>query len=596
MRIVRSILVAIVALALSLPALAGVNAWLDRNQVEPGDTVQLTLQRDGQGGGDPDISPLRRDFDIIGTSSGSSVRIINGNVSSQRQVSVTLSPKHAGSIPVPALDWAGERTPALALTVGGAGGSARGGAATGAARPRVYLETSVEPKQPYVQAATTVTVRLYAAEPLYQANLDLPQGSDALVQKLGDDSQTSETVGGREYRVITRKYLIFPQHSGQLRLDGPVLEAQVADRTQQGLFGADPMFGNFFGNSPFGGMVASRPLRLHGNDIELDVRPRPAAAGTGDWLPARTLRLSEDWNPAGNDIQVGSPITRRIVVQAEGLTAAQLPDLGAHITAPDGFKVYPDQARLNTTVKADEVVGTREQNIAFIADRAGTVTVPAVRVAWWDTVANAAREATLPARSFHVLPAPAGAGAAPGAATAPRSLPPPSPQASRPAQAHAPAASVVSVSPATGMGPWISLSLAVAWIATLAAWWWSRRHGRPATANRADAAPVKTPGTMSSAAARKALLQACRANDARSARQHLVAWQAALHPHDGPGGLHGIARRCADPRFRTLLRELDRACYGGGEWRGVEFAAALDECREEHSTDSVDQNLPPLYA
>ena len=40
------------------------------------------------------------------------------------------------------------------------------------------------------------------------------------VQPLGKDEQSTETRDGRTYQVITRRYVLLPQRSGSLRLDG----------------------------------------------------------------------------------------------------------------------------------------------------------------------------------------------------------------------------------------------------------------------------------------------------------------------------------------------------------------------------------------
>ena len=76
-------------------------------------------------------------------------------------------------------------------------------------------------------------------------------------------------------------------------------------------------------------------------------------------------------------------------------------------------------------------------------------------------------------------------------------------------------------------------------------------------------------------AARKAFHQACRDHAAPVARRHLLAWAGTHWPQDPPAGLHALARRLDDPRLPVLLRDLDRACYAGGEWRGEALAAAL---------------------
>ena len=212
MKYIYRILFALTVSTFALPALASVTATLDKSNVASGETVQLQLQHDGTTDSPPDLAPLRNDFDVLGSSSGSNVQIINGHVSSQTQVTVLLSPKHDGTIQIPPLQWDGQQTAALELTVGGSGNAAAAGqpGPTSGESSHIFLTATLDQKQPYVQAADVLTVRLYADQPIFQASLDLPASSDVLVKQLGKDKQSSETRNGRNYQIVERKYLLCP--------------------------------------------------------------------------------------------------------------------------------------------------------------------------------------------------------------------------------------------------------------------------------------------------------------------------------------------------------------------------------------------------
>jgi hypothetical protein len=566
-------LTVLVLLALtSLPAAAALQAWLDRDQVEPGESVELTLQRDNRSNSQPDLAPLQHDFDILGRASGTNVKIVNGHMSMQTQLRLTLAPKHSGRIEVPALNWDGERSPALGLTVAansaGMNGGNSGTSTATAPASHVFLTSSVEQKQPYVQAATLLKLRLYTDQPLYQASLDLPASNDVRVQPIGKDRQSSEMRGGRHYQVIERDYLLFPQRSGRISLAGPVLDAQVADAHAADQLGGDPFFGNVFGRTPFAGMMnATRPMRLHGDAVVLDVRPRPASVTGQDWLPAQHVRLEESWRPDSGAFRAGEPITRQLRLSALGLTAAQLPDLAARMPLPDGIKAYPDQAKLNNAQQDGSVSGSREQDIALIASRPGRYQLPALHLTWWDTTRNSPREAILPARTLEILPGVAGAEAAPPPVTRAPTASPAEPSSSTLAFPLPIAGARSTAFP----WPWLSLVLGLLWLATLAAWW---RKGRTA-ASSAPAPTASGPDPTRAGEARKAFRQACRDNAAPEARRHLLAWARATWRHDPPAGLAALARRLDGAELPALLRELDRACYAGGDWHGEALAEAL---------------------
>jgi hypothetical protein len=591
MNIINRILLALIFTTFALPALAAVTASLDNDHVASGQTVQLQLQHDGTTDTQPDLGPLRNDFDVLGTSSGSNVQIINGHMSSQTQVTVLLSPKHDGKILIPPLQWDGQQTAALEVTVGGSGNAASGQPGpTSGGSSHIFLTASLDQKQPYVQAADVLTVRLYADQPIFQASLDLPASSDVLVKKLGKDNQSTEMRNGRSYQVVERKYLLFPQRSGTLSLDGPVLDAQVQATGSNDPFGNDPAFGNLFGQMPLAGMLnATRPIRLHGKTITLNVLKRPAAATGANWLPAQNVTLQETWRPDSGDIHVGDPLTRHLHLSALGLTGAQLPDLGSLMQVPDGIKTYPDQSVAKDAIQGDTVLGSRDQDVALIASRPGRFELPEVKLNWWDTVDNTQHVVTLPARTLDILPA-AGGGAPmttmPPANAAPLIQPAPAVQTGAPAQVQQSAKPVKWV--------WISAALALLWLGTVLAWWYTRRGVSAKQPEKIIIAESPAANTSASAEL-KAFRRACQSNDAQSARLHLLAWGKYTWPANPPLGLNELSQRVTDAELVKMIRELDRACYTGSEWNGAALGKSFAMPQLKHPSTGNKHSLPELY-
>jgi hypothetical protein len=593
--------------AASVAAQAAVTATLDRDQIEAGDTVQLILQRDHSSGGDPDLSPLKQDFEILGSSSGTSIQYVNGHVSQQRQLQLSLSPKHSGTLRIPSLNWAGEQTVPLQLTVtngaGASGSSHQNGdedaqqPQAAAKSPHVFLTSTLEPKQPFVQGTAVLTVRLHTDQALQQPSLDFPGNDAVTVQQLGKDQQSSETRNGHRYEVVERSYLLLPQRSGTVTLEGPTLDAQIVDTRSRNPFDDD----SFFSGTPFAGMLgATRPLRIHGDPIQLEVQPRPASITSGDWLPAKQIKLEQRWRPDGGSTHVGEPMTLHLRMEATGLTAAQLPDLASKLKLPDGLKAYPDQAKLDTTMQGGEVTGVREQDIAVIASQPGPYGIPPLAITWWDIVQNVPHVITLQIPALDVQPAVGGS--APVA-------PPPSPSAtddSARSSVAAPAAPLatepeqpgaVRLGGSTGERHtpwiWVSAALALLWLATLLLFWVLRR--RPAPEPQVPSTRT-APLLLDSASARKAFHQACKDNTPRLARRNLLAWAAQVSPDHPPSGLEALAAHFDDARVSQLLAQLDRACFTGGEWNGQALSARLQDLPAPSTTASKAPLLPPLYS
>lgn len=599
----------VLALAVIGPARADIKASLDASQIALGDTVQLTLEHDGSAGGQPDLTPLQQSFDIVGTSRSTMIELVNGGASEKTQVVLTLAAKRPGRLTIPSLAWDGQHSQPLSLTVAGPDGTAQPGGTSAQPAPSVFMETSVSPQQPYVQAAVQLTVRLFAAEPLYHADLELPESGDVVAKQVGSDETSRAQRDGRPYQVFIRHYLLFPLHSGKLNLRGPVLDAEVAMSQPRRSFGNDP-----FGGGLFGGPLLQtvRPIRLNANPIVLTVHARPASAVGSYWLPARDVTLSATWTPASLSAQAGDPVTLDLNLKATGLTAAQLPDLTSLLSLPTGLKSYPDQPKLDDSAQGAALIGSRDQTIAFMASSPGRYTIPALTVSWWDTQTNQPRVTTLAAHTLSILPAPGNAPAVAartsGGSTASPASGSPAPPASRPSAttalpASTPAAAqhptVASAGSSTRVSSsseweWISFALAAVWLATLAGWLWSRRS-RMARGKVPTRQPAPPRAASEPAKERAAFRAACEANDAAAARAHLLSWATALWGVT-PAGVNAIAARLGDATVAELLRDLDRACYAGGAWQGRALAAALTQLPPRHGKGASERDgLAPLY-
>jgi len=574
MKYIYSLFIFLSLLGLSLPASAAIDAWLDHDQIAPGETVQLMLQHNGKTDTQPDLSPLQKDFEIVARSSGSHIQIINGSMSTQLQISLTLVPKRSGKLHIPALQWDGQSSLFLPLTVGSSSAATQQGSSSTSTPSHVFLTATLDESQPYVQAAVILKVQIFADQKLFKASLDLPSNKDVLIQQLGKDSQHNETLHGRDYLVIERKYLLFPQHSGQAQFDGPVLNAQVQDDK-------DP-FSSAFGSNPFAGMMSTtRQIRLHGDPIELNVRPRPVSAAAHDWLPARKVTLEESWQPDSTSIRAGDPLTRQLHLRVEGQTAAQLPDLSKLIKLPNGLRAYPDQVQLSNSAQSDAIIGTRDQNIAIVASVAGHYEIPALHLFWWDSTNNSQQEISLPAHAFDVLPSAGGI----AVATTPSSPTPPSGNSFLPPSG--------GNSNPQHFWKLISLSFGLLWLLTVLAWWVS--HRRKVKPIRLSQATHQTGIPSNVGNARKALQQACKENDPQLARRHLLGWARLVWPQDPPSGLNVLAVRLDNPEFRQIFNQLDRACYANGEWRGEALMQSIEKLPVKKPQMPTTMQLAPLY-
>ncbi|MEA3273823.1 MAG: hypothetical protein U9Q81_00675, partial [Pseudomonadota bacterium] len=367
--------------------------------------------------------------------------------------------------------------------------------------------------QPFVQQEVRYEVRVYRRSHLLEGDLLPPEISDMVIEAAGQEDPRRVGVGDREYELIRYEYLLFPQRSGPVRLPGAV--------------------------------YSGRQVYARGKDRDLVVRARPAEAGGRFWLPARSLRVSERWSPAEPDWQVGRPVKRGISLEAEGLTAAQLPT----ILPPEGpdLRIHPAGDRLGNQLSGSVMTGMRETTLVYLPRRAGVLDIPAVHIHWWDTERNRNQVAALPGRRIRVA---AGTGSAEGqGAPVPAGL---KSKTREPVQANG--RWTLSVERWRGLGSVLMAVLAVA-----ALW-----------------AALRSTGFRRWLIRRLSLVRfvrSCKRDDARSAWAALRAWAAACPSISFPAGPGSLAGQLPDQAAAELWA-LDAVLFGREtvRWRGAEAA------------------------
>ncbi|WP_395684099.1 BatD family protein [Dokdonella sp.] len=540
---------------------AGVRAWLDRDSMHLGETVTLNVEADGTAGGQPDFSALAADFNVLGTQSSQQVSIVNGTRSAKTLWAVGLEPKREGSITIAPISLGQAQTAPIHLSVLPAASAAQ------QAGGDLFLEASAEPLDPYVQQQVRYTVKLYYAFDLTDGNLGEPKADGLATQRIGQDKQYIATVGTRRYHVLERHYALTPERSGTIGIPALAFRGSVLDAS-------DPAA--FFGRG--------RSVSARSDALKLEVKPKPAAWTQPTWLPAASLLL-QDQGELPTEVHVGEPVTRTIRMQAQGLGYEQLPEL--QLSAPEGAKIYPDKAETRTRDDGEWLYGERVRKFAFVPDRAGTLSVPGVTVTWWDTTHDRLETAELPARTIKVLPA---AGAASQAApTAGGAVAP------LPANVNGLPAGASTFNDASRIGLWKMIAVIgfMLWVATLLAWWASRR-----VAGLRPLAPVRVP-KLDSNSQRAAFLRACALGDLAGAERALVAW--ARNERAEVRNLGELCARLADDAQRNATSALQRARYAGESSDGLAarlqkaFGAGIAWVDAPARAASTTDPLPPLY-
>jgi hypothetical protein len=529
-----------------------VQATLDRSSVQLGETVTLNLRVTNAGGGIgmPDLRALSQDFSILGTSQNSSLSIVNGSAASTLTFGIALRPKHVGTLQIPALSVGGSQTQPLQLQV-----SAPDPSASATANQNVFMEAQVEPTRGYVGQQLSYVVRLFYATNISNGALNAPQLDGVEVSQLGDDLNYDAQRSGRSYHVLERRYALIPQHAGHLEIPAASFQGEAIDPN-------DP--NSFFGSST--------PISASAPAVPIEVQAAPADWKSA-WLPARQLSLSLDgWPGAQEQVRVGQPLNLTMNLQATGLPFETLPALS--LPALDGAKVYPDKPVTGTRQDGQWLVGRRQQSFAIVPERAGTLTIPATTLQWWNVLTDRMEVAQIPAHNVTVLPAVGAAAARP----------------SVPAEASSSGTSVAATTAAATPWRWIALGSLGLWLGSVLAWWlWRRRR----------MSPVGTPTTArtSSRQCQLVFLAAARGNDPAAQAHSLLAWARAERP--AIQHLGELAAALDDASQRAAIATLQQRHYASTPMSGdgSKLAEAFKRGFVWRVADAGDDGsgLPPLY-
>lgn len=506
------------ALALLLAHSAWANSVAleaDRQQVEMGDIVTLTIEADFQSRlAQPDLSVLQDQFEVLGSQRSSNIQIVNGDFQTRTRWLIQLLPKQAGELIIPPIDIDGVQTQPYALRVQPLSAPLQG------ELPAFFLKAEVSSTQPYIQQQVLYTLRFYYQGRYIDGAIRPPQFGNALVQLLRDGDVFNKQIQGQSYTVYEWVYALYPQQSGDLTITTP----------------------SFNGRIQYQGRL--KQLQEAANALSLQVRPQTAdftQTAHNAWLPAKRLALKQAWT-LPDEIHVGDSLTQTLTLQADGLLASQLPTLDFNVGAD--FKVYPDQPTSEQKVEANGVLSAKQLKRALIATRAGELTLPQYTLHWWNTQTDRLESIVLPAKTLQVLPA--------------RSTTTLTPQAANPLTAAA-EPSVPNASPNRGFWPWLSALFAALWLATLALWWQARRERQALKEAQEHPAQKSVEKTQQAGSDRATLC----ALPPQALYAELKRWLFEQHRIKGLSELQ-------DAELRDAIRRLEAHLYHAKTWNETE--------------------------
>lgn len=258
---------------------------------------------------------------------------------------------------------------------------ARSGAQEAVPEPHVTVELSADETivgQPLV-LRLKVLVPTWMPKPPVFPNIEVPQVMVRLPERAS--GPVSERVDGETWSGVQRAYRIYPLAAGGFALPPGDVTVTYAVPGQ---------------NEP----------KTHVTQIpEVSFRATvPAGArGLDPLIIAEAFTVDQQLQglpETGQEIPAGEAVTRIVTAAISGTTAVMIPQLTPDLpddgTGQGALRAYPKDPTIHETENRGDLSGQRIEEITYVAQRNGAVTLPAISVDWFNLDTGKVETARLP--------------------------------------------------------------------------------------------------------------------------------------------------------------------------------------------------------
>ncbi|MEH6825031.1 MAG: BatD family protein [Motiliproteus sp.] len=546
----------VMLLLLALPARAAVQLTLSSDQGQVGQPFELRLEVTQTRSviGTPELGPLQQDFNILSNRSVYLTKKRGGHTLFISRWTLSLSPKRAGTLQIPALQVKGEQSQAHNFQ------------AQENPKPKakpLILKVTIDSTEAYQGSPLSLSVKLYYSLNLQRAELTQPQIKGVRIEQFGDQLSYTESIDQQRYQVIEQKYLLQALKPGHYRI--PTLHFNGSD-------------------------TSAKQLSSRSTPVEFDILPLPHDPNRQIQLVASEVRLEQHWQQPLDNLRAGDTLTRTVILTAHDLPANWLPDIS--FPAPEGISAYPQPPQLHQSINNGVLVSRKQIDVKLLLTQPGEHLLPGITVVWWDSLRNKQEIAQLAPSEVRVLPFiaeitdPIFANEAALATAAPTTV---IPTIAAPTMATSRTTPLSSSTPDTPWQGWVWAAIAL-----ICAVGWSlsqQRNSRLTTELKAlkqtpkPTAPI-TPAITDPARQHNsfsALTEACEQNDPELAYRYLFEWAALHWPGMRIRTLEDIEELAQDPTLTYLLKNLQHQLQDPSDsWHGDLLIERIRRLRQKN--------------
>ena len=363
-----------------------IDVSLDRDTIGMDEqaTLQIIVSGDSQNLPTPNI-PTFSMFDIETRGRYSNFSYDNGVIQTSVTYQYTLIPKRPGTFPIDqiAAVYNNKRYKgnALNLTVLKDGTtvtddlSDRAKTSTGNSKD-YFLEAIVDNPNPYVNEQITLTLKFYISTQYYGSpELTEPTTTGFWTEIIGNKTPYNQRINNRQYKIIERKYALFPTQTGELEIGRAMIRVTVPSKSQSRR-----------NNSLFGGMFGTgEEISLRSNIVKVNVKPLPTENKPDNFTgTVGSYSISSSVNK--NEIDANQPLSVTVKLSGRGniksIAEPEMPSMD------DQFRIYRASTSENLTKNGDKIGGTKIFEEVFIPKRPGDIDIPAITYNYFDPYAK----------------------------------------------------------------------------------------------------------------------------------------------------------------------------------------------------------------
>ncbi|MBO5038778.1 MAG: BatD family protein [Alphaproteobacteria bacterium] len=383
---------------------AEIGISLDKPVINEGDTLYLTISYNGEKNDKPDLSPLRKDFEIVSQSYAEQYNMINGIISQTKKWTIGLIPLKTGKISIAPIRYGNLISNDAEVEIKKVTDIAYvPDSEENSNAPYFQIEQTIDTTSPYVQQQVIIITKIYDSIGLQDGAITISDESKKdwiIIPLLDKPFVKQDIVNNKHVNVITFAFAAFAQKSGKIKTPEISFNGYYLKNSNFDFPNFDDdlmMFGVDFRNA-FGQKV---PVRMRSKTEEIAVKPAPAMSNGTTWLPLTDLKMSAHW-AAKTQFTEGEALSRIITFTASGMTESMLPQLS--FPQAEGFKQYPEKPSVVEKIVDGQLVTTATINTVYIPVKSGELTIPAFDVEWFNVRTGRFEKAVLPEEKVTIAP------------------------------------------------------------------------------------------------------------------------------------------------------------------------------------------------